>query len=70
MLAFKDAAELDAEGGRIALHLVTEPATPLLPTIARLGGTPDQATECVSIGLHSVAQAVAFLNNDCKLVSL
>ena len=69
VLAFRDAVELE-EGGKIVVLLVTEPAMPLLPTLAGLRMGKEHAAEFVGMGLHAVGKAVAFLNHDCKLVGV
>ena len=56
---------------------MTEPATPLLSTLEELSGgsgsgsgtmTKAMRSDFVAMGLHSVARAVSFLSNDCKLI--
>ena len=103
ILSFRDTHEAE-ERGETVIYLVTEPATPLLPTLEELSGgsgnngkgrgaangggpapsppssssssssntttlmTRGQRADFVAMGLHSVARAVSFLSNDCKLV--
>ncbi|KAG8651559.1 hypothetical protein MANES_07G142600v8 [Manihot esculenta] len=53
---------------RITLYMVTEPVMPLSEKIKELGLEGTQRDEYYAWGLHQIAKAVSFLNNDCKLV--
>lgn len=69
VLLVKETLEVET-GSEIALHVVTEPTTPLethLREIAR-GGSDSQGGEYLLLGIREIATAVAFLNNDCRLV--
>ncbi|KAE8723643.1 hypothetical protein F3Y22_tig00012104pilonHSYRG00040 [Hibiscus syriacus] len=58
----------DGSGTKVTIYIVTEPATPLSEKIRELGLEGAQRDEYYAWGLHQIAKAVSFLNNDCKLV--
>ncbi|XP_043816888.1 N-terminal kinase-like protein isoform X2 [Manihot esculenta] len=58
----------DGSTSRITLYMVTEPVMPLSDKIKELGLEGTQRDEYYAWGLHQIAKAVSFLNNDCKLV--
>ncbi|KAF2319298.1 hypothetical protein GH714_014465 [Hevea brasiliensis] len=58
----------DGSTSRITLYMVTEPVMPLSEKIKELGLEGTQRDEYYAWGLHQIAKAVSFLNNDCKLV--
>ncbi|KDP21639.1 hypothetical protein JCGZ_03310 [Jatropha curcas] len=58
----------DGSASRITLYMVTEPVMPLSEKIKELGLEGTQRDEYYAWGLHQIAKAVSFLNNDCKLV--
>ncbi|KAK7295170.1 hypothetical protein RJT34_18075 [Clitoria ternatea] len=71
ILSFLHSAEIethDAGSTKVTIYIVTEPVMPLSEKIKELGleGTPRD--EYYAWGLHQIAKAVSFLNNDCKLV--
>ncbi|GMJ14319.1 cytoplasmic tRNA export protein [Hibiscus trionum] len=59
---------VDGSGTKVTIYIVTEPATPLSEKIKELGLEGTQRDEYYAWGLHQIAKAVSFLNNDCKLV--
>ncbi|CAM8955388.1 unnamed protein product [Rhodiola kirilowii] len=59
---------LDGSISKVTIYMVTEPVTPLSEKIKELGLEGTQRDEYYAWGLHQVAKAVSFLNNDCKLV--
>ncbi|CAK9133683.1 unnamed protein product [Ilex paraguariensis] len=63
-----EAETFDGSNTKVTIYIVTEPVVPLLEKIKELelGGT--QRDEYYAWGLHRIAKAVSFLNNDCKLV--
>jgi SCY1-like protein 1 len=67
VLAFKDAVETE-ERGEYVVYLVTEAASPLVPTLRSLGLSGPQRDQYLAMGLHQVMSALSFVNNDCKLI--
>ncbi|CAL0316640.1 unnamed protein product [Lupinus luteus] len=71
VLSFLHSAEIetyDAGTPKVTIYIVTEPVMPLLDKIKELGLKGTQRDEYYAWGLHQIAKAVSFLNNDCKLV--
>ncbi|MED6217723.1 hypothetical protein PIB30_020354 [Stylosanthes scabra] len=71
ILSFLHSTEVETyEGGspKVTIYIVTEPVMPLTDKIRELGLEGTQRDEYYAWGLHQVAKAVSFLNNDCKLV--
>ncbi|KAJ7548604.1 hypothetical protein O6H91_07G018900 [Diphasiastrum complanatum] len=71
ILAFLHGTEVESmEGGvtKPTVYIVTEPVMPLAEKIKELNLEGIQREEYYAWGLHQVAKAVSFLNNDCKLV--
>lgn len=66
VLTYKDSHEISEKGGT-TLYLITEPVSPLARVLkeVELGS---QRGEYIALGLLQVATAVAFINNDCKMV--
>ncbi|KAK8612096.1 hypothetical protein V6N13_092215 [Hibiscus sabdariffa] len=58
----------DGSGTKVTIYIVTEPAMPLSEEIKELSLEGTQRDEYYAWGLHQIAKAVSFLNNDCKLV--
>ncbi|KAL4189988.1 hypothetical protein AMTRI_Chr08g168240 [Amborella trichopoda] len=58
----------DASHIKPTIYIVTEPVMPLAEKIKELGLEGTQRDEYYAWGLHQIAKAVSFLNNDCKLV--
>jgi SCY1-like protein 1 len=56
------------ERGETAVYLVTEAVSPLWPTLRSLGVDGPAREQYLSMGLHQVVSALAFLNGDCRLV--
>ncbi|KAH7616918.1 putative inactive serine/threonine-protein kinase scy1 [Nannochloris sp. 'desiccata'] len=67
ILAFKDAVETEERGEHV-VYLVTEAASPLVPTLRSLGLSGPQRDQYLAMGLHQVMSALSFVNNDCKLI--
>ncbi|KAL0321754.1 UNVERIFIED_CONTAM: putative inactive serine/threonine-protein kinase scy1 [Sesamum calycinum] len=59
---------LDGSSAKVTIYMVTEPVMPLSEKIKELGLEGSQRDEYYAWGLHRIAKAVSFLNNDCKLV--
>ncbi|GLT88511.1 hypothetical protein SLE2022_065340 [Rubroshorea leprosula] len=71
ILSFLHATEVetfDASTTKLTIYMVTEPVMPLSQKIQELGLQATQRDEYYAWGLHQIAKAVSFLNNDCKLV--
>ncbi|KAJ8771162.1 hypothetical protein K2173_023487 [Erythroxylum novogranatense] len=71
ILSFLHSTEVESSDGstsRITIYMVTEPVIPLSEKIKELGLEGTQRDEYYAWGLHQIAKAVSFLNNDCKLV--
>ncbi|CAJ1822349.1 unnamed protein product [Sphenostylis stenocarpa] len=71
ILSFLHSAEIETyDGGspKVTIYIVTEPVMPLSEKIKELGLEGTQRDEYYALGLHQIAKAVSFLNNDCKLV--
>ncbi|KAK7374360.1 hypothetical protein VNO80_07790 [Phaseolus coccineus] len=71
ILSFLHSAEIetyDAGSPKVTIYIVTEPVMPLSEKIKELGLEGTQRDEYYALGLHQIAKAVSFLNNDCKLV--
>ncbi|RYQ91355.1 hypothetical protein Ahy_B09g097246 isoform F [Arachis hypogaea] len=71
ILSFLHSTEVETyDGGspKVTIYIVTEPVMPLTDKIRELGLEGTQRDEYYAWGLHQVAKAVSFLNNDCKLV--
>ncbi|XP_077232825.1 uncharacterized protein LOC143872013 [Tasmannia lanceolata] len=63
-----EAEVFDGSTTKVTIYIVTEPVIPLSEKIKELGLESTQRDEYYSWGLHQIAKAVSFLNNDCKLV--
>ncbi|XP_062161341.1 uncharacterized protein LOC133868456 [Alnus glutinosa] len=63
-----EAETLDGSTAKITIYIVTEPVMPLSEKIKELGLEGTQRDEYYAWGLHRIAKAVSFLNNDCKLI--
>ncbi|XP_058110670.1 uncharacterized protein LOC131253619 [Magnolia sinica] len=63
-----EAEALDGSNNKHTIYIVTEPVMPLSEKIKELGLEGTQRDEYYAWGLHQIAKAVSFLNNDCKLV--
>lgn len=63
-----EAETFDGSTTKITIYIVTEPVMPLSEKIKELGLEGTQRDEYYAWGLHRIAKAVSFLNNDCKLV--
>ncbi|WVZ04744.1 hypothetical protein V8G54_018090 [Vigna mungo] len=84
ILSFLHSAEIetyDAGSPKVTIYVVTEPVMPLSEKIKELGLEGTQRViagivksyclfrdEYYALGLHQIAKAVSFLNNDCKLI--
>ncbi|XP_014514566.1 N-terminal kinase-like protein [Vigna radiata var. radiata] len=71
ILSFLHSTEVetvDAGSPKVTIYMVTEPVMPLSDKIKELGLEGTQRDEYYAWGLHQIAKAVSFLNNDCKLV--
>ncbi|KAK8464759.1 hypothetical protein PHAVU_010G077634 [Phaseolus vulgaris] len=71
ILSFLHSTEIetvDAGSPKVTIYMVTEPVMPLSDKIKELGLEGTQRDEYYAWGLHQIAKAVSFLNNDCKLV--
>uniref|UniRef100_A0A2P2LL82 HEAT repeat-containing family protein n=1 Tax=Rhizophora mucronata TaxID=61149 RepID=A0A2P2LL82_RHIMU len=71
VLSFLHSTEVEIVDGstsRVTIYIVTEPVMPLSERIKELGLKGTQRDEYYAWGLHQIAKAVSFLNNDCKLV--
>ncbi|XP_031485145.1 uncharacterized protein LOC116254141 isoform X1 [Nymphaea colorata] len=71
ILSFLHSTEVEVVDGSVVkptIYIVTEPVMPLSEKIRELGLEGTQRDEYYSWGLHQIAKAVSFLNNDCKLV--
>ncbi|KAE8668509.1 hypothetical protein F3Y22_tig00112305pilonHSYRG00211 [Hibiscus syriacus] len=71
ILSFLHSTEVESFDGpspKVTIYIVTEPVMPLSEKIKELGLEGKQRDEYYAWGLHEVAKAVSFLNNDCKLV--
>lgn len=63
-----EAEVLDGSMTKYTIYIVTEPVMPLSEKIKELNLEGTQRDEYYAWGLHQIAKAVSFLNNDCKLV--
>ncbi|XP_075666303.1 uncharacterized protein LOC142636110 isoform X1 [Castanea sativa] len=63
-----EAETFDGSTAKVTIYIVTEPVMPLSEKIKELGLEGTQRDEYYAWGLHQIAKAVSFLNNDCKLV--
>ncbi|XP_034702841.1 probable inactive serine/threonine-protein kinase scy1 isoform X1 [Vitis riparia] len=63
-----EAETFDGSSTKVTIYIVTEPVMPLSEKIKELGLEGTQRDEYYAWGLHQIAKAVSFLNNDCKLV--
>ncbi|CAA2957875.1 probable inactive serine threonine- kinase scy1 isoform X1 [Olea europaea subsp. europaea] len=63
-----EAETFDGSNTKVTIYIVTEPVMPLSEKIKELGLEGSQRDEYYAWGLHRIAKAVSFLNNDCKLV--
>uniref|UniRef100_A0A5B6ZKC4 Putative N-terminal kinase-like protein n=2 Tax=Davidia involucrata TaxID=16924 RepID=A0A5B6ZKC4_DAVIN len=63
-----EAETFDGSSTKVTIYIVTEPVMPLSEKIKELGLEGTQRDEYYAWGLHRIAKAVSFLNNDCKLV--
>ncbi|KAL8490218.1 hypothetical protein ACS0TY_025941 [Phlomoides rotata] len=63
-----EAETFDGSSTKVTIYIVTEPVMPLAEKIKELGLNGSQRDEYYAWGLHRIAKAVSFLNNDCKLV--
>ncbi|KAL7613293.1 hypothetical protein Lser_V15G09104 [Lactuca serriola] len=63
-----EAEIFDGSSTKVVIYIVTEPVMPLAEKIRELGLEGTQRNEYYAWGLHRIAKAVSFLNNDCKLV--
>ncbi|KAK7376347.1 hypothetical protein VNO78_34813 [Psophocarpus tetragonolobus] len=71
ILSFLHSTEIETvEAGspKVTIYMVTEPVMLLSDKIKELGLEGTQRDEYYAWGLHQIAKAVSFLNNDCKLV--
>ncbi|XP_020597664.1 probable inactive serine/threonine-protein kinase scy1 [Phalaenopsis equestris] len=71
ILSFVHSTEVEVVDGSMTKHtiyIVTEPVMPLSEKIKELNLEGTQRDEYYAWGLHQIAKAVSFLNNDCKLV--
>ncbi|KAI4350155.1 hypothetical protein L6164_010664 [Bauhinia variegata] len=71
ILSFLHSTETETSDGgstKVTIYIVTEPVMPLSEKIKELGLVGTQRDEYYAWGLHQIAKAVSFLNNDCKLV--
>ncbi|KAK3014932.1 hypothetical protein RJ639_009948 [Escallonia herrerae] len=63
-----EAESFDGSSAKVTIYIVTEPVMPLKEKVKELGLEGTQRDEYYAWGLHRIAKAVSFLNNDCKLV--
>lgn len=63
-----EAETFDVSSTKVTIYIVTEPVMPLSEKIKELRLEGTQRDEYYAWGLHRIAKAVSFLNNDCKLV--
>ncbi|KAJ8540191.1 hypothetical protein K7X08_026580 [Anisodus acutangulus] len=63
-----EAENFDGSTTKVTIYIVTEPVMPLSEKLKELGLKGTQRDEYYAWGLHRIAKAVSFLNNDCKLV--
>ncbi|XP_059300939.1 uncharacterized protein LOC132053101 isoform X2 [Lycium ferocissimum] len=63
-----EAETFDGSTTKVTIYIVTEPVMPLSEKLKELGLKGTQRDEYYAWGLHRIAKAVSFLNNDCKLV--
>ncbi|XP_017235874.1 uncharacterized protein LOC108209466 isoform X1 [Daucus carota subsp. sativus] len=71
ILSFLHSTEAETSDGhstKVTIYIVTEPVMPLSEKIKELRLQGAQRDEYYAWGLHRIAKAVSFLNNDCKLV--
>ncbi|KAK1373965.1 putative inactive serine/threonine-protein kinase scy1 [Heracleum sosnowskyi] len=71
ILSFLHSTEVETSDGhstKVTIYIVTEPVMPLSEKIKELKLEGAQRDEYYAWGLHRIAKAVSFLNNDCKLV--
>ncbi|XP_059300973.1 uncharacterized protein LOC132053101 isoform X6 [Lycium ferocissimum] len=62
-----EAETFDGSTTKVTIYIVTEPVMPLSEKLKELGLKGTQRDEYYAWGLHRIAKAVSFLNNDCKL---
>eukprot|EP00198_Chlamydomonas_reinhardtii_P004430 XP_001693766.1 protein kinase [Chlamydomonas reinhardtii] len=67
LLAYKDSTEMNEKGATVIM-LVTEPVKPLKEVLKELDLQGQHRDEYYSMGMLHMANAVSFLNNDCKLI--
>ncbi|KAG2438971.1 hypothetical protein HYH02_010763 [Chlamydomonas schloesseri] len=67
LLAYKDSTETTEKGATVIM-LVTEPVKPLKEVLKELDLQGQHRDEYYSMGMLHMANAVSFLNNDCKLI--
>eukprot|EP00250_Pteridium_aquilinum_P019953 c24640_g1_i1 orf=578-3007(-) len=71
VLSFLHSTEVESVEGSLVkptIYVVTEPVMPLAEKVKELNLEGTQRDEYYAWGLHQIAKAVSFLNNDCKLV--
>ncbi|KAL6523414.1 hypothetical protein OROGR_017017 [Orobanche gracilis] len=71
ILSFLHSTETETSDGsttKVTIYVVTEPVMPLSEKLKDLGLEGIQRDDYFAWGLHRIAKAVSFLNNDCKLV--
>lgn len=71
VLSFLHSTEVELVDGssvKPTIYVVTEAVMPLAEKIKELNLEGTQRDEYYAWGLHQIAKAVSFLNNDCKLV--
>ncbi|KAI5056276.1 hypothetical protein GOP47_0028094 [Adiantum capillus-veneris] len=71
VLCFLHSTEVESVEGSLVkptIYMVTEPVMPLAEKVKELNLEGTQRDEYYAWGLHQIAKAVSFLNNDCKLV--
>lgn len=59
---------IDGSSTKVTIYIVTEPVMPLAEKMKELALQGTQRDEYYAWGLHRIAKAVSFLNNDCGLV--
>jgi SCY1-like protein 1 len=67
VLTFEWTGETQASGSTV-IYLVTEPVQPLAELLAAVALEGEQRLMFLGLGLRQAAQAVSFLNNQCKLI--
>ncbi|KAH7282409.1 hypothetical protein KP509_35G029600 [Ceratopteris richardii] len=71
VLSFLHSTEVETVEGsltKLTIYMVTEPVMPLAEKLKELNLEGTHRDEYYAWGLHQIAKAVSFLNNDCKLV--